>query len=155
YNPEKFHTNSLSNDEQQEDQLIDIKQLITRNSVDHLKTDSIQHILKNIGVGYVQRIRDNQCLIEYDNNLLSEGKSIKIKGKLYKVEDCLLERAYKACGTNILKMLNIVCQMLDKYMVKSKESVIRRRSVSSIKSVTQSCCHSVCTISELIRYCPQ
>ncbi|CAF0861012.1 unnamed protein product [Didymodactylos carnosus] len=150
---ELYGSASSFNDALQEQQSQD--QLETRGISDHPKIDGMYYALKSIGVPYVQRIRNGQCLIDYDDRLLSEGESVQIKGKLYKNEDCLLERAYHACGPNILQMVKIVCRIVDQYLSKITKSIVTRRSAASPKIISESCCRSVCTISELTRYCPQ
>lgn len=92
------------------------------------------------------------CTVNYEGQELHEGDSIDIKGKLYKVEDCELHRAYHACGTHILFIINIVCQAVEQ---ERKTSTIKRfpRFVKQ-KLLTEACCQSLCTISEMTRYCP-
>lgn len=92
------------------------------------------------------------CPVEYDGEKLQEGDIINIKGKLHKVEDCELHRAYHACGTHILIMINIVCQAVEQ----EKKISINKRLPRFVKQklLTEACCQSLCTISEMTRYCP-
>ncbi len=92
------------------------------------------------------------CPVEYGGEKLQEGDIINIKGKLYKVEDCELHRAYHACGTHILIMINIVCQAVEQ----EKKIAVNKRFPRFVKQklLTEACCQSLCTISEMTRYCP-
>ncbi len=52
------------------------------------------------------------CTINHDGHLLKEGESIEIRGKLYKMEGCGLHRAYHACGSYLLQMVSIACEVV-------------------------------------------
>jgi hypothetical protein len=94
------------------------------------------------------------CTMDYGGRLLKEGESIEIKGKLYKVEDCGLHRAYHACGTYLLQMVSIACEVVQKQ--KSTDvSKKRSRRFLQRKLLTEACCETLCTVSEMTRYCPQ
>ena len=77
---------------------------------------------------------------------------MEVKGKIFKVEQCKLHRAFNACGKNLLGMINLVCSSFQRNEQKRKE-VRTRRSVRP-KVLTDACCESLCTISEMTRYCP-
>ncbi|CAF3779202.1 unnamed protein product [Adineta steineri] len=96
---------------------------------------------------------NNNCTVEYDGHLLEEDQVIERKGKLYKVEDCALQRAYNACGMYLLQMVSIACDVIqnEKHKVPSKRRV--RKSLRR-KLLTESCCETLCTVAEMIRYCP-
>ncbi|CAF4039038.1 unnamed protein product [Adineta steineri] len=96
---------------------------------------------------------NNNCTVEYDGHLLEEDQVIEIKGKLYKVEDCALQRAYNACGMYLLQMVSIACNVIqnEKHKVPSKRRV--RKSLRR-KLLTEACCETLCTVAEMIRYCP-
>src|SRR5262245_45075163 len=53
------------------------------------------------------------CTVNYDGRILKDGESVEIKGKLYKMEDCGLHRAYHACGSNLLQMVSIACDVVE------------------------------------------
>jgi hypothetical protein len=95
---------------------------------------------------------DANCTVEHNGQRLCEGDSVDMKGKLYKVEDCVLHRAYHACGTHLLYIINIVCQA-----IKEENSIPkhRYRRFSRRKLLTEACCEKLCTVSEMTRYCPQ
>ncbi|CAF3188154.1 unnamed protein product [Rotaria socialis] len=92
------------------------------------------------------------CTVQHNGQQLSEGDSIDVQGKLYKVEDCELHRAYHACGTHVLFIINIVCQALEKHKISPSKQRFSR--FVKQKLLTEACCQSLCTISEMTRYCP-
>jgi hypothetical protein len=92
------------------------------------------------------------CAVEHAGQKLTEGDSVDIDGKLYKVEDCELHRAYHACGTHILVIINIVCQAVEQHKIIPPK--IRLRRFSKQKLLTEACCQHLCTVSEMTRYCP-
>ncbi|CAF3296269.1 unnamed protein product, partial [Rotaria sp. Silwood2] len=92
------------------------------------------------------------CTIEYDEGELHEGDTIEVYGKFYKVEDCELHRAYHACGTHVLFLINIVCQALEQKQIDLNQKRFSR--FVKHKLLTEACCQSVCTVSEMTRYCP-
>lgn len=51
------------------------------------------------------------CTMNYDGHLLQESQSVEIKGKLFKVEDCVLQRAYHACGSYLLQMVSLFAEL--------------------------------------------
>ncbi len=97
--------------------------------------------------------KEHGCIIEHDGQKLNEGDSIDITGKFYKVEDCQLQRAYHACGTDIIYIINLVCQAIEQQnIIPSKKRISR---FVQQKLLTEACCQNLCTVSEMTRYCPQ
>lgn len=94
----------------------------------------------------------SNCTVEHNGQQLNEGDSVDIQGKLYKVEDCDLHRAYHACGTHVLFIINIVCRALEKHKMNPNKHRFSR--FVKQKLLTEACCQSLCTISEMTRYCP-
>jgi hypothetical protein len=139
----------------------------------HLKhiIDGTIHRIKAAGVTYRQRLRDDQCIVEYDGQYLTENSVLQIRKKLYRVENCLLERVFHACGPNLLLMLNVVCRVVEQHQTTTTTPVpiIRRSTITpstaeyfhrfyarankTPRVITESCCENLCTISELSRYC--
>ena len=137
--------------------------------------DGRKHRIKGVGITYRQRLRDDQCIVEYDGQHLTENSILKIGKKLYRVEDCLLERVFHACGPNLLLMIHIVCRAIEEQRAtttpatKSQRSTIppspfffrwtygrthrMMRADKTRQVITESCCEGLCTISELSRYC--
>ncbi|CAF0875755.1 unnamed protein product [Adineta ricciae] len=151
-------TNSTESDEEQVDAMF-------RREID----GTVYHI-KAVGITYRQRVRSNQCFVEYDNQLLPENAVIKIRKKNFRVENCSLERVYHACGPNLLLMLSLVCRVIDQDVQSyshsfanfkrstslSPRSKFRSTTFSSNRVViTDSCCENFCSIPELTRYCHQ
>lgn len=140
-----------------------VDKIYSREIVD--KIDGVTHHIKSIGINYQQRINNNQCFVEYDNQLLSENSIIKIRKKLFRVEDCLLERVYHACGPNLILMLSVVCRVVEQHkQTNSLTNFKRQINFNSIfqsdfikyktkRVITESCCENLCSISELTRYC--
>jgi len=148
-------------------------QIENRKHVRQIKNiiDGTVHRIKAAGVNYRQRLRNGQCLVEYDGQLLNENSVVQIRRKLYRVEDCLLERVFHACGPNLLLMLNVVCRVVEKHQTTTVPLVDFRRSTTppvqyqnnrrlrpprankTPRVITESCCENLCTISELTRYC--
>lgn len=148
-----------------------------RKTLRHLKyvIDGSIHRVKEAGVTYRQRLHDEQCLVEYDGQYLTENSVLQIRKKLYRVENCLLERVFHACGPNLLLMLNVVCRLVEKHQTTmpttttttpatnyrqladpSSLAIIHqfyRRGNKTPRVITESCCENLCTISELSRYC--
>jgi len=93
------------------------------------------------------------CTMNYDGRLLKEGESVEIKGKLYKMEDCGLHRAYHACGTYLLQMVSIACEVVDQQKQKNIKTNRFRRFLQR-KLLTEACCETLCTVAEMTRYCP-
>ncbi|CAF1485425.1 unnamed protein product [Rotaria sordida] len=93
------------------------------------------------------------CSAKHDGRILKEGESFEIKGKLYKVEDCTLHRAYHACGTYLLQMVSIACEVVQQQKRKNPNSIRFRRFLQR-KLLTEACCQTLCTVTEMTRYCP-
>ena len=131
------------------------------------KIDGAVHHIKSAGVYYTQRINKGQCFVEYDGKLLAETSLIKIRRKVFRVEECELERVYHACGPNLLLMLGVVCRFFEKDKSLNAIPNFKRQASSSILPqfdsmtdrgkgvITESCCENRCSISELTRYCHQ
>jgi hypothetical protein len=161
--------NFLINNEVKKDQHIPSK---TSRHLKHIIDGTVHHI-KAAGVTYRQRLHDDQCTVEYDGQYLTENSVIQIRKKLYRVEDCLLERVFHACGPNLLLMINVVCRVVEPYQTTTTPmTTIRRPTIPSSlafihriyprasksktpRVITESCCEGLCTISELSRYCPR
>jgi len=99
------------------------------------------------------RSKEDNCVVKHNGQKLNEGDIIDIKGKFYKVEDCELHRAYHACGTHIIFIINIVCQAIEQH----KLTPAKKRFTRFVqqKLLTEACCQNLCTVSEMTRYCPQ
>jgi len=93
------------------------------------------------------------CTINHDGYLLKEGESVEIRGKLYKMEDCGLHRAYHACGSYLLQMVSIACEVVQRQK-QTMPSKKRFRRFLRRKLLTEACCETLCTVSEMTRYCP-
>jgi len=129
------------------------------------KTDDAKNYIKTAGISYTQRTINNQCFVEYDGKLLAENSVIKIRRKVFRVEDCVLERVYHACGPNLLLMLGVVCRFFEQDKSSNALASLKREASSSIlhhlypttnrikRVITESCCENLCSISELTRYC--
>lgn len=133
----------------------------------HILDGKTYHI-KAAGVSYRQRLREDQCVVEYDGKYLNENSVIQLRKKLYRVENCLLERVFHACGPNLLLMLNVVCRVVEQHQTTTPISALYQQTTSTSKDflhrisprasktprvITESCCENLCTISELTRYC--
>lgn len=116
-------------------------------------------------------LKQLNCSKQIDGRTIVDGESIEINGKIYKMEDGQLDRAYHACGKHLLTILSIVCELIqhdqrsDSSSVKSVHSMttsspstsnIRQRfkRFSRRKLLTEACCLNLCTIQEMTRYCP-
>jgi len=134
----------------------------------HHTIDGTMHRIKAAGVTYRQRLLDGQCVVEYDGQYLNENSVIQIRKKLYRVENCLLERVFHACGPNLLLMLNVVCRVVEQQQTTTRITPIQRQTIPASvafihriyrrasktpRVITESCCENLCTISELTRYC--
>jgi hypothetical protein len=129
------------------------------------KTDDAKNHIKTAGISYAQRTINDQCFVEYDGKLLAENSVIKIRRKVFRVEDCVLERVYHACGPNLLLMLGVVCRFFEQDKSPNALASLKRDASSSIlhhlyptnnrkkRVITESCCENLCSISELTRYC--
>ena len=94
------------------------------------------------------------CSMDYDGQALKEGQSVEIKGKLYKMEECGLQRAYHACGSYLMQMVSIACELIGHQKQKKTSSNRVPRFVPR-KLLTEACCETLCTVAEMTRYCPQ
>ncbi|CAF1052871.1 unnamed protein product [Adineta ricciae] len=134
----------------------------------HYILDGKIYHIKAAGVSYRQRLREDQCVVEYDGKYLNENSVIQLRKKLYRVENCLLERVFHACGPNLLLMLNVVCRVVEQHQITTPIPALHRQTTSTSKDflhrisprasktprvITESCCENLCTISELTRYC--
>ncbi len=159
--------NFLINDDVQVDQ--SQRSRVSRHL--HSIIDGTMHHIKAAGVIYRQRLHDDQCIVEYDGQYLTENSVLQIRKKLYRVENCLLERVFHACGPNLLLMLNVVCRVVEKQQTTTTTTPITNlrqqtmrpssgfihplypRANKTPRVITESCCENLCTISELSRYC--
>ena len=96
--------------------------------------------------------REANCFVEHNGQKLNEGDSVEINGKFYKVEDCALHRAFNACGQHIIYIVNIVCQAVEQHRLSSGKTRVTR--FAQQKLLTEACCQTLCTVSEMTRYCP-
>lgn len=167
YNSSKYDDTKshLVNDDYQHDQYQNTK---TSRHLQRVVNGAI-HRIRTAGVTYRQRLRDEQCVVEYDNQYLTENSVLQVRKKLYRVENCLLERVFHACGPNLLLMLNVVCRVVEQQQTTTPMTARRRQtsttaplyihrlypraSKKSPRVITESCCENLCTISELTRYC--
>jgi hypothetical protein len=107
----------------------------------------------NAGRVLIPSLNENNCALEHGNRLLNEGEKLMVNGKLYKVEDCHLQRAYQTCGTHLWFMINIVCGAIDVQKQKTKyDNRVRRFAQETL--LTDACCDNSCTVAEMTRYCP-
>jgi len=93
------------------------------------------------------------CSLKYGRRLLKEDDTIIIQTKIYKVENCRLQRAYHTCGTDLWFMINIVCGAIES---DKEENIfnLRLRRFTRQKLLVEACCLSACTVREMTRYCP-
>ncbi|CAF0749198.1 unnamed protein product [Rotaria sp. Silwood1] len=98
-------------------------------------------------------MKNENCTLKYGKRLLKEGNEISINGKLYKVEECQLQRAYQTCGPHLWHIINIVCNAIDQHKNKNRLGSLVRR-FSQEKLLSEACCLNSCTVSEMTRYCP-
>jgi hypothetical protein len=96
---------------------------------------------------------NNSCTVKHGNGFLKEGEGIIIRRKLFKVEDCHLQRAYHACGARLWFVVNMVCVAIELDEATKRINKYIRRFTQE-KLLTEACCSSTCTISEIVRYCP-
>lgn len=110
---------------------------------------------------------NGKCGVDHEERFYSEGEAVIIGKKIYKVEDCQLQRAYQACGAPLWYMINVVCQSVEKQKSRTSTLASMTSSPSTAAGVkyrprrflretllTDSCCERPCTISEMTRYCP-
>ena len=95
-----------------------------------------------------------ECTLKHGNRLLKEGDKITVSDKLYKVEECQLQRAYQTCGTHLWFMINIVCEAIDKQKPRTSAIRIPSRRFAEEKLLSDACCDHACTVNEMTRYCP-
>lgn len=107
----------------------------------------------NVRSKTIPSIKEANCIVEHNGQKLHEGDIIDITGKYYKVEDCGLHRAYHACGTHIIFIINIVCQAVEQHRT-APPSEKRFTRFAQQKLLTEACCQNLCTVSEMTRYCP-
>jgi hypothetical protein len=91
--------------------------------------------------------------LDYDGHALKEGQSVEIKGKLYKMEECGLQRAYHACGSYLMQMVSIACELIG-HQKKKRLDTSRVPRFIPRKLLTEACCETLCTVAEMTRYCP-
>ena len=116
------------------------------------KIDGSVHQIKGSSVNYQQRLQGEQCFVDYQGKLLAENEVMQIQKKMYRVEDCLLERVFHGCGPKLIYMLHIVCRVVEQHAV--PRAVASDSSGSkATRMISESCCQDVCNISELTRYC--
>ena len=124
--------------------------------------DGSVHHIRTAGIIYTQRIQEDKCLVEYEDQMLGEGSVIKIRRKTFRVDDCMLERVYHACGPNLILMLSVVCRVVEKHKDTNLVMNFKRDqpldyfddlSDRRKRVITESCCENFCNISELTRYC--
>ncbi|CAF3713803.1 unnamed protein product [Rotaria socialis] len=97
---------------------------------------------------------NDNCTVTYGKRLLQEGNQVSINRKLYKVEYCQLQRAYQACGPHLWYIISIVCEAIDLPNGKAN-AMARIRKFTEEKLLSDACCITACTISEMSRYCPE
>jgi hypothetical protein len=131
------------------------------------KIDGTTHHIKSAGINYQQRIKNGKCFVEYDGQLLAETSVIKIRRKIFRVEECLLERVYQTCGPNLLLMLSVVCRVVEQHKTSNVVLNLKRETSLSFvehaestedrvkRVITESCCENLCSVAELSRYCHQ
>ena len=93
------------------------------------------------------------CALKFGRRILKEEETILIHTKLYKVENCRLQRAYHSCGTDLWFMINIVCGAIESDK-EDNVSNLRARRFTRQKLLVEACCLNACTVREMTRYCP-
>lgn len=96
---------------------------------------------------------NENCTVKHGKRLYREGEIIISEKKFFKVEDCQVQRAYRACGTPLWYMIHIVCSGVERQKAKNSGRKQERRFTQELL-LTESCCEHLCTISEMTRYCP-
>lgn len=91
------------------------------------------------------------CMYQHENQTFSEGDTIKIGKRLYKIELCRLERAYQSCSKTLWRMLYVVCAAIDKR--KKTRFIRKRRRFFEEKLLTEACCEQACTVSSMTGFC--
>ncbi|CAF0883435.1 unnamed protein product [Rotaria sordida] len=140
------------------------KNTIFSRQLDNKIKGTTQHI-KSLGIHYRQVVKDGQCAVEYDGQVFVEGSLIKVRKKLFRIEDCLLERVYHACGPKLLLMLSVVCRLVEQHKIPDEILNLKRSPDLSYihhldstaygpkRVIAESCCENHCNVSELTRYC--
>ncbi|CAF1445321.1 unnamed protein product [Rotaria magnacalcarata] len=108
------------------------------------KTDGKQNTLKSL---------TNSCTLQHGTSILKEDSKVVVDGKVFKVENCELQRAYQTCGPNLWNVINIVCDAIRRETIKGK-TVHRLRRSSKPKLITEACCENYCTVLEMAHFCP-
>ncbi|UJR13497.1 hypothetical protein I4U23_000511 [Adineta vaga] len=118
--------------------------------------DGTQYTIKSVNITYNQQ----QCSVELrdQSKQLTEGEVIKLKNKFFKVEECRLNRAYRApCGSRLFNQLrNLVCSTAEQ---NHQQHIQRRQQTNNEpnyflnRSGYNYCCESACTIAEFVQYC--
>ena len=103
-----------------------------------------------VGVSNSQK----NCTVKYGKRLLVEDEVITINAKLYKVENCQLQRAFHFCGTHLWYTLNIVCEAIESNPKVEDPFALRFRRFTRQKLLSEACCLAICTVHEMTRYCP-
>ncbi len=99
------------------------------------------------------RSSNTTCEVNHGGRVFKEGDDVTINRKLFKVEDCRLQRAYQACGTHLWFMLNIVCEAVQAQKSKN-DPASRFRRFAQEELYSEACCLKICTVTEMTRYCP-
>lgn len=91
------------------------------------------------------------CMYQYKNQTFNEGETIRTAHKIYKIEQCRLERAYQTCNKTLWHMLYVVCTAINK---KNKPiSSQRYKRSPQGKLLTEACCEQACTVSSISGFC--
>ena len=123
--------------------------------------DGSLHQVKGSTLMYRQRFQDGQCFVDYEGKLFAEQQVMRIGKKMYRVEDCLFERVFHACGSHLLYILNIVCRLAEQpasvravsFNTKRDTAAFDENGKQAPRIISESCCDNLCNISELTRYC--
>jgi hypothetical protein len=126
-----------------------------------MKIDGSSHQIKGSSVIFRQRYQDGQCFVEYEGQLFAEQQVMQIRKKMYRVEDCLFERVFHACGHHLIYILNIVCRVVEQEHAlpsralssNNKRDAFDELGKAAPRMISESCCENLCNISELTRYC--
>ena len=152
-----------SGEEDEEDH--EISHPISTRDIQNTIIDGSIHFIKSAGITYSQHVKHNKCSVKYDDQTLGESSVIKIRKKMFRVDNCLLERVYHACGPNLILMMSVACRLVERH--KDSNAIVNFKRQSDLSSmvqynsifnrekrvITESCCENLCSISELTRYC--
>lgn len=153
-----------ANDSKTEQDFYNDKNTIFSRAVAN-KIEGTTENFQTAGISYRQIQKNGKCLVEYDGKLHDEGSVVKTRKKTFRVEGCLLERVYHACGPKLLLMLSLVCRVVEQEKPPSTiKTPERTPTVSSVQRVgssaykikrvlAESCCENLCNVAELTRYC--